>query len=53
MGKKGPAPFSNLNFFVKNRQFFFAIELMNIHSFSREKVLRFFDEEIEIRERFG
>ena len=24
-------PFSNLNFFVKNRQFFFAIELMNIH----------------------
>jgi len=25
------APFSNLNFFVKNRQFFFAIELMNIH----------------------
>ena len=24
------APFSNLNFFVKNRQFF-AIELMNIH----------------------
>ena len=26
-----PAPFSNLNFFVKNRQNFFAIELMNIH----------------------
>ena len=25
------APFSNLNFFVKNRQNFFAIELMNIH----------------------
>ena len=25
------APFSNLNFFVKNRQFFFATELMNIH----------------------
>ena len=25
------APFSNLNFFVKNRQKFFAIELMNIH----------------------
>ena len=25
------APFSNLNFFVKNRNFFFAIELMNIH----------------------
>ena len=24
------APFSNLNFFVKNRQNFFAIELMNI-----------------------
>ena len=24
-------PFSNLNFFVKNRQNFFAIELMNIH----------------------
>jgi hypothetical protein len=23
--------FSNLNFFVKNRQNFFAIELMNIH----------------------
>ena len=23
------APFSNLNFFVKNRQFYFAIELMN------------------------
>ena len=26
------APFSNLNFFVKNRQNFFAIELMNIHN---------------------
>ena len=25
------APFSNLNFFVKNRQNFFAIELLNIH----------------------
>ena len=25
------APFSNLNFFVKNRLFFFASELMNIH----------------------
>ena len=25
------APFSNLNFFVKNRQNFFTIELMNIH----------------------
>ena len=25
------APFFNLNFFVKNRQNFFAIELMNIH----------------------
>ena len=25
------APFSNLNFFVKNRQNFFAIELVNIH----------------------
>ena len=25
------APFSNLNFFVKNRQNVFAIELMNIH----------------------
>ena len=25
------APFSNLNFFVKNHQNFFAIELMNIH----------------------
>ena len=25
------APFSNLNFFVKNRQNFFDIELMNIH----------------------
>jgi hypothetical protein len=25
------APFSNLNFFVKNRHFFFASELMNIH----------------------
>ena len=25
------APCSNLNFFVKNRQNFFAIELMNIH----------------------
>ena len=25
------APFSNLNFFVKNRQNFFAIELMNFH----------------------
>ena len=25
------SPFSNLNFFVKNRQNFFAIELMNIH----------------------
>ena len=25
------APFSNLNFFVKNRQKNFAIELMNIH----------------------
>ena len=25
------APFSNLNFIVKNRQFFFAIESMNIH----------------------
>ena len=25
------APFSHLNFFVKNRQNFFAIELMNIH----------------------
>ena len=25
------APFSNLNFFVKNRQKKFAIELMNIH----------------------
>ena len=25
------APFSNLNFFVKNRPNFFAIELMNIH----------------------
>jgi hypothetical protein len=24
-------PFSNLNFFVKNRQNFFAIELLNIH----------------------
>ena len=28
---KNGAPFSNLNFFVKNRQNFFAIELMNIH----------------------
>ena len=25
------APFSNLNFFVKNHQFFFAIELVNFH----------------------
>ena len=25
------APFSDLNFFVKNRQFFFATELMKIH----------------------
>ena len=25
------APFSNLNFFVKNRQNFFATELVNIH----------------------
>ena len=25
------APFSNLNFFVKNRHFFFATELMKIH----------------------
>ena len=30
------APFSNLNFFVKNRQNFFAIELMNIHEFNRK-----------------
>ena len=29
--KKRGKPFSNLNFFVKNRQNFFAIELMNIH----------------------
>ena len=26
-----PLAISNLNFFVKNRQFVFAIELMNIH----------------------
>ena len=31
----------------------FAIELMNIHSFNREKVLAIFDEKIEIRERFS
>ena len=29
----------------------FAIELMNIHSFNREKVLAIFDEKIENRER--
>ena len=29
----------------------FAIELMNIHYFNREKVLVIFDEKIEIRER--
>ena len=29
----------------------FAIELMNIHKFNREKVLAIFDEKIEIRER--
>ena len=29
-----PFSFSNLNFFVKNRQNFFAIELMNIHLIS-------------------
>ena len=29
----------------------FAIELMNIHEFNREKVLANFDEKIEIRER--
>ena len=28
----------------------FAIELMNIHEFNREKVLAIFDEKIEIRE---
>ena len=29
----------------------FAIELVNIHEFNREKVLAIFDEKIEIRER--
>ena len=44
------APFSNLNFFVKNRQNFFAIELMNIHEFNRKHFefciffLRIFDD---------
>jgi len=43
------APFSNLNFFVKNRQFFFAIELMNfINSIAKNSnfafFLRIFDE---------
>ena len=42
-------PFSNLNFFVKNRQFFFAIELMNfINSIAKNSnfafFLRIFDE---------
>ena len=31
---KGLAPFSNLNFFVKNRQNFFAIEKLNFRFFS-------------------
>ena len=36
----------------KNAKFeVFAIELMNIHYFNREKVLAIFDEKIEIRER--
>ena len=30
------APFSNLNFFVKNRQNFFASELMSIQLFNRK-----------------
>ena len=43
------APFSNLNFFVKNRQHFFAIELMNfINSIAKNSnfafFLRIFDE---------
>ena len=43
------APFSNLNFFVKNRQNVFAIELMNfINSFAQNSnfafFLRIFDE---------
>ena len=43
------APFSNLNFFVKNRQFFFVIELMNfVNSIAKKSnfafFLRIFDE---------
>ena len=37
------APFSNLNFFVKNRQMFFAIELMNfINSIANTSNFAFF-----------
>merc|ERR1711904_336910 len=37
------APFPNLNFFVKNRQTFFAIELMNlINSIAKESNFAFF-----------
>ena len=39
------APFSNLNFFVKNRQHFFAIELMNfINSIAKNSNFAFFCE---------